>query len=132
MEEKDMIKKPIGIRIFRGIMIGFGLLLLNLIFVLGPYLGVWGIVIGAVASGFAFVLAGMALIAAYFIALPFTITVPLILSQHPALLIMAGGIFAGSGGILLSLFLWLGKYLIIGTGKYFMWHVNLIRGDEYE
>lgn len=132
MNDKEMIKKPIGIRILRGILIGLGLLLLNLIFILGPYIGIWGVIIGAVASGFAFIVSGMALVAAYFIRMPFIITLPVILIEYPPLMLLTGGFLFGAGGVLSSLIIWLTRYLLIGTGKYVMWHVNIIRGDDYE
>lgn len=132
MEEKEMIKKPIGVRILRGIMIGFGLLLLNLIFVLGPYVGIWGVIIGFVASGFALILSGITLILAYIFTLPFDITLPILLVQNPVMMILGGGICIGLGGVFTSLFVWLSKYLVIGTSKYVLWNINIIRGDEYE
>ena len=127
-----MIKKPVGVRILRGIMIGFGLLLLNLIFVLGPYVGIWGIIIGFVASGFALILSGITLIFAYIFTLPFTVTLPILLVENPVMMILIGGICIGLGGIFTSLFVWLSKYLVIGTSKYILWNSNIIRGDEYE
>ncbi len=132
MEEHDMIKKPIGIRLLRGMMIGFGLLLLNLIFVLGPYVGIWGIIVGMVAAGFALVISGLAMIITTLITLPFAITLPLVFIEHPALMGMSSGVMIGVGGILTLVFIWLSKYIVIGTGKYILWHVTIIRGDEYE
>jgi len=132
MEEHDMIKKPIGIRLLRGMMIGFGLLLLNLIFVLGPYVGIWGIIVGMVAAGVALVFSGLAMIITTLITLPFAITLPLVFIEHPALMGMSSGVMIGVGGILTLAFIWVSKYIVIGTGKYILWHVTIIRGEEYE
>lgn len=132
MEEHDMIKKPVGIRILRGLMIGLGLLLLNLIFVLGPYIGIWGVIVGMVTAGAAMVLSGLVLVITSLVALPFTITFPLILIEHPALMAISSGLLIGIGGFLSLLFVWLSKYIVIGTGRYIQWHVNVIRGDVYE
>ncbi len=132
MEEHDMIKKPIGIRLLRGMMIGFGLLLLNLIFVLGPYIGIWGIIVGMVSAGVALAFSGLFMILTTLITLPFALTLPLVFIEHPALIGMSSGLMLGVGGILTLLFIWLSKYIIIGTVKYIKWHVNVIRGDVYE
>lgn len=132
MEEKELIKKPVGVHILRGIIIGFGLLLLNLIFILGPYVGIWGIIIGSVASGFALIISGITLVFAYLFTLPLFITLPALLVERPVMMLLGGGLCIGLGGVLISLFLWLSKYLIIGTGNYILWHINTIRGDDYE
>lgn len=134
MENNDMMQKPVGIRILRGLLIGFGLLLMNLIFILGPYVALWSVVIAMVASGFAVTVSGFALIAAYLFSLPFsiTMTLPLMVVEYPILMLLSGGLFIGIGSLLAFLFTWLAKYLVIGTGKYVMWHVRIIRGDDYE
>lgn len=132
MEEKDIIQKPVGIRILRGMIIGLGLLLLNLIFVLGPFIAIWSVVFAMVVSGFAVAVSGIALIITYLFTLPISLSIPLIMAENPILLALSGGIFIGIGGILTFLFIWFGKYLGIGTGKYVMWQVDLIRGDEHE
>lgn len=132
MEEKDMIKKPIGIQILRGLIIGFGLLLLNLIFVLGPFIAIWSVVFAMIVTGLSFVFSGAVLIVGYLFTLPAQVSVPMVLVNYPVLMALSGGMFIGIGGLLTGLFLWLGKYLGIGTGKYVMWQVNLIKGDDYE
>ena len=132
MEEQEMIKKPIGIRILRGIMIGFGLLLLNLIFVIGPYIGLWGVIVGMVSAGVALLLSGFVLILTTLVTVPFALTLPMLFVEHPALMGLSSGVMIGVGGILTLLFIWLSKYMVIGTGKYIKWHVNVIRGDVYE
>lgn len=132
MEEEDRIKKPIGIRLLRGFMIGLGLVLVNLIFVLGPYIGLWGIIVGMVTAGFALIISGLAVIIATLVTLPFSVTMPLILIQHPALAGMSSGLMIGIGGSLALIFIWLSKYILIATGKYIKWHVTVIRGDSYD
>jgi len=132
MEEKDMIQKPIGIRILRGIILGLGLLLLNLIFVLGPFIAIWSVVFAMVVSGLAVAVSGVALIFTYLFTLPIGLSIPLIIADNPILLALSGGVFIGIGGVISFLFIWFGKYLGIGTGKYVMWQVDLIRGDEHE
>ncbi len=132
MHEQEMIKKPIGVRILRGILIGFGLFLLNLIFILGPYIAVWGIIIGVVAGGFASILSGVTLIIAYLFSLPFTLTLPTLIIEQPILMLLAGGVLIGLGGVLMSTILWMTKYIVYFSGKYILWNLNIIRGEEYE
>lgn len=132
MEEKDIIKKPIGIQILRGLVIGFGLLLLNLIFVLGPFIAIWSVVFAMIVTGLSFIFSGAVLIVGYLFTLPAQVSVPMVLLNYPVLMALGGGMFIGIGGLLTGLFLWLGKYLGIGTGKYVMWQVSLIKGDDYE
>ncbi len=132
MEENLGQKKPVGVRLIRGFFVAFGLLLLNLIFVLGPYIGLWGIIVGFTVSGFALIASGLTLIFAYLFTIPAYLTVPALLIEHPVLMLMSSGILIGLGGIFMSLFIWLSKYVCVITGKYAMWHVDVIRGDEYE
>lgn len=132
MNKEEINNKPVGFRILRGILIGLGLLLLNLIFVLGPYVGLWGIMVGLIASGFAFVVSGITMIAAYLFTLPFAMTVPSIFIEHPIMMVLSGGVLIGSGGLLLASFIWVAKYLVIGTGNYIKWQVDLVRGDNDE
>ena len=132
MNEQEINNKPVGFRILRGFSVGLGLLLLNLIFVLGPYIGIWGIMVGFIASGFAFVVSGLTMMTAYLFTLPFAFTVPSIFIEHPIMMVLSGGVFIGGGGILLSSFIWVAKYLVIGTGKYINWQVKLVRGDNDE
>lgn len=132
MNEQEINTKPVGFRILRGFSVGLGLLLLNLIFVLGPYVGVWGITVGFITSGFAFVVSGLTLMSTYLFTLPFAMTVPSVFVEHPIMMVLSGGLFIGSGGLLLSSFIWIAKYLVIGTGKYVKWQVKLVRGDNDE
>ncbi len=131
MSEFQPIKKPIGIRILRGLFIGFGLLLLNLIFIVSPYLILWSVLLAAVVSGFSFVLTGGAMVLTYFITLPF-VSLPAVLIAHPALILLAGGLMIGMGGILAILSIWITKYVLILTKKYCLWHWAMIKGDDDE
>jgi len=132
LNTQEITPKPVGVRILRGILIGLGLVLLNLIFILGPYVGLWGIIVAFVASGSAFILSGLTMITAYLFTLPLNISVPALFIDHPIMMVLSAGVFIGGGGILLSSSLWVSKYLVIVTGKYIKWQVKLVRGDNDE
>ena len=125
-------QRPLGVSILRAIIIGFGLLLFNLIFILGPYVAIWGAIIAFVTSGIAFIISGVVFILTYFFTFPFNMTVPLLILEHPTLMLLSGGLLIGAGGILTTLTLWFSKYLCIATGIYAKWNFKVIRGDEHE
>ncbi len=85
--------RPVGVSILRGIFVGFGLLLFNLVIVLGPYIAVWGILLGFFASGLALSIAGIAVALASLVSLPFALQIPLVLLSHPVLMFAFCAIF---------------------------------------
>lgn len=122
------IKEPIGISLIKSTFIALGLILFNLIFVLGIYLGVWGIIIGLFASGVAFIFSGIVFIFAALVSSPIVFSIPMVLIQHPILLVSGGLLGIGGGGLLFFGLLWLTKYYLDGTMRYIRWQMKLIRG----
>lgn len=131
-DPKDTIDaKPAGVNIIRGIFVGFGLLLFNLIIVLGPYLAVWGVILAFFVTGLALSVSGVAFALASFISLPFATTVPVALLSHPVLLIALCAILICLGLIFMLINLYVGKYLGIWTVQYMKWNFSVIRGEDH-
>lgn len=130
MESSELTNKPIGVRLLRSLLIGSGLLLFNVVFILGPYLALWGLIIGSFAAGLSLMVTSIALMASSFFSLSLNISLPLVLIDHTPLIFLASGLLFGLGGLLTGLVLWPIKYLCIYTAKYVKWQFQLIRGDQ--
>lgn len=122
--------RPVGVSIIRGLFVGFGLLLFNLVIVLGPYLGIWGVIVGLFATGLALSVSGIAVGLASFIAFPFAVSIPAAIISHPVLLIATCAILISLGIIFMLAMLYIGKYLGLWTVQYLRWNFSVIRGDD--
>lgn len=131
-KETSQPVEPVGIKFLKSLFIGIGLLLFNLIFVLGIYAGIWGIVIGFLGGGIGLFFSGIAFLVSTFFSLPGVFHLPLILIEHPVLMGSSGILLIGSGSFLIILSIWFIKYWCILTVKYVKWNIQLIRGDRYE
>ncbi|SMC25217.1 Uncharacterized membrane protein [Clostridium acidisoli DSM 12555] len=105
-----------------------GLLLFNLIFILGPYLGIVGVIIGLLCAAIAIVISGIGIIIGTILAplFPVYINVPSGISG-------IGIIFLGIGitalGLLFLIGMWyVCKYFYRGTVKYINWNLKIIKG----
>jgi uncharacterized membrane protein len=105
-----------------------GLLLFNLIFILGPYLGIIGAIIGLLCAAIAIIIAGIGMIIGTILApfFPVYINVPNGISG-------IGIIFLGIGTMAFGLLFLIGmcyvcKYFYKGTVKYINWNLKIIKG----
>jgi uncharacterized membrane protein len=130
-QKKEMSQplEPIGIKFIKSFFIGMGLLLFNLIFVLGIYAGIWGIIIGFLGGGIGIFLSGVALFVSTFLTLPGVFHLPLLLIEHPVLMGSSGIFLIGSGSFFIIFSIWFIKYWCMLTVKYVKWNMQLIRGD---
>ncbi|PKM66008.1 MAG: hypothetical protein CVU95_12880 [Firmicutes bacterium HGW-Firmicutes-2] len=131
-KETSQLVEPIGIKFIKSFFIGMGLLLFNLIFVLGIYAGIWGIVIGFLGGGIGLFFSGIALLISTFFSLPGITHLPLLLIEHPVLMGSSSILLVGSGSFFIILSIWFIKYWCMLTVKYVKWNMQLIRGDRYE
>jgi len=131
-KEVSQPEEPIGIKLLKSFFIGIGLLLFNLIFILGIYAGIWGVVIGFLGGGIGLFFSGVALLISTFFSLPGVFHLPLLLIEHPVLMASSGVFLIGFGSFLFILSVWFLKYWCILTVKYVKWNIQLIRGDRYE
>ncbi len=66
------------------LLIGIGLLMFNLIIVLGPFLGIWGVIFGLFISGIAMAISGLLIVLSGILAFPISfISIPLIVYVTP-------------------------------------------------
>jgi uncharacterized membrane protein len=131
-KETSQPVEPVGIKFIKSFFIGMGLLLFNLIFVLGIYAGIWGIVIGFLGGGIGLFFSGIALLISTFFTLPGVFNLPLLLIEHPVLMGSSSILLIGSGSFFIILTIWFIKYWCMLTVKYVKWNMQLIRGDRYE
>ena len=104
-------------------------LLLNAIFILGPYLGLWGVIIGFIITGFALIFAGFVLLISALFAVPLSVIhVPIIFLQHPILMICLSIALICIGGLILIGFYYMTKLTCKLTYKYVKWLIRVIRG----
>ncbi|MDF1617434.1 HAAS domain-containing protein [Petrocella sp. FN5] len=132
--KKEMTQpvEPVGIKFLKSFFIGMGLLLFNLIFVLGIYAGIWGVIIGFLGGGLGVFFSGIALLFSTFFSLPGVFHLPLLLIEHPVLMGSSGIFLIGLGTFFMILSIWFIKYWCMLTVKYVKWNIQLIRGDRYE
>lgn len=122
--------QPLGVVFIRGLFVGFGLLLFNLVIVLGPYVALWGLIIAFFATGFSLSLSAIVIAIASLVTLPFAVSLPTIFLGHPVLLIALCAILISLGFIFMLSTLFLCKYLALWTCQYVKWNISVIRGDN--
>lgn len=115
--------KNISNTVCMGIILG----LFNLIFILGPYLGIIGVIIGLFAAAAGAAIAGVGMLLAIVLA-P---VIPQFVSVPSGILAVATA-FYGVGTVALGILFFVGvcyvaKYFYIGTIKYLKWNMNIIR-----
>ncbi|MDP4142920.1 MAG: DUF1700 domain-containing protein [Bacillota bacterium] len=115
-------KIPIGVSIIAGI----GLLFFNLIFILGPYIGIAATIIALFVSAIAIAIAGAA-------AAIFVVFAPLIphTTVAPTLTATIGIILFSIGTVAMGLLFLIGmcyvvKYFCVGTAKYIKWNIKIV------
>lgn len=122
----------------RAILATMGLGMLNLIFVLGPFVGLIGVLIGLLGSGFAIALSGVFIAGAGLLGLTgmdlhwvIHSTVPISFNQsYLSLAMIGGGISVFSGGGLLALIgVWLSEQTFKLTIRYLKFNMRLITGE---
>lgn len=124
--------------VMRAILATMGLGMLNLIFVLGPFVGLIGVLIGLLGSGFAIALSGVFIAGAGLLGLTgmdlhwvIHSTVPISFNQsYLSLAMIGGGISVFSGGGLLALIgVWLSEQTFKLTIRYLKFNMRLITGE---
>jgi uncharacterized membrane protein len=105
-----------------------GLGFLNLIFVLGPYIGIASALMGLFAGALGITVGGVGILIAT-VAAPFApefINIPV---DVPSSVLAFFGVGTTALGILFFIGVcYLGKYFCIGTMKYVKWTINIIKG----
>lgn len=111
------------------ILIAFGMILFNSIFVIGPFVALWGSIFAFVTTGVAITLSGLLIILSGIFTIPLSfISVPLVIMGHPVLLFSFGFLIVGLGGLLTVLMIYSIRFFGLLTGKYIGWNFKLIRG----
>jgi len=111
------------------LILSFAMVLFNAIFVLGPFIATWSIIIALVASGFAIGISGLAVIFSGLLAFPLSIiSVPIVMLSHPILLFAFGFLLTGIGGLLTVSMIYVIRLFGYITFKYFGWNLSVIRG----
>jgi len=110
------------------IIAGCSLLFFNLIFILGPYVGIVGAIIGLFAGAFGIIIGGLGLILGVIMEplIPQFVNIPLDISRFAMM-------FFGIGTLALGLLFligmcYVGKHFYKGTVKYINWNIKIIRG----
>lgn len=117
---------------FSAVLATLGLGFFNLVFVLGPFLGLLGVLFGFFVASGAIVLSGIAVLAATFFGAFLPVGMDAV-TLGPATPVAA--FFLAIGLICLGLLLLIGnvylvKYFFIGTVKYLKFNLKIIRGVE--
>jgi len=105
-----------------------GLLLFNLIFILGPFIGIAASIIGLFLGAIGIILGGIGIILGTLLMplFPQYINIPTGISGFA---IVFFGIGTVSLGLLFLLGMYyVGKYFCLGTGKYINWNLKIIKG----
>lgn len=110
------------------VLAAIGMIFFNLIFILGPYLGIVGALIGLFASAAALMISGIAVaicvfvepLYVLFIHIPFEVS-------HAALFFIGVGI-AALGALFLIGMCYVSKFVYKGTAKYISWNMKIIKG----
>jgi uncharacterized membrane protein len=119
--------EPAQKNVFTSLFAAVALAFFNLIFILGPYVGLIGVFIGLFAASIGITIAGGAILLAIIAAplIPQFVNIP---ANIPS------GVFAfyGVGTLALGALFFIGvcyaaKYFYIGTVKYLKWNMNIIR-----
>lgn len=123
--------QPVGVGVIRGLFVGLGLLLFNLVIVLAPYIVVWSLLISFFAIGIALSASGIVVVIASVISLPFMVNIPILFMSNPVLLISSSVILISLGFIFLLLVAFASKYFALWSVVYIKWTISMIRGDAY-
>lgn len=111
------------------ITLSFAMLLFNAVFVLGPFIAVWSIIIAFIASGFAIGISGIAILISGILSLPLSfMSLPIFMLNHPVLLFSFGFLLTGVGGLLTIAMIYAIRLFGYITLKYFGWNLSVIRG----
>jgi uncharacterized membrane protein len=106
-----------------------GLTLFNAMFILGPFIAIWGSILALITAGIAIVFSGLLIIISGIFAIPLSfISIPLVVMGHPVLLFAFGFLTFGIGGLLTVLMVYSVRFCGIITRKYFEWNIKVIRG----
>lgn len=111
------------------ITLSFAMLLFNAVFILGPFIAIWSIIIALVASGFAISISGLAVVFSGLLTLPLGfISLPIAMLNHPILIFCFGFLLTGAGGLLTIAMIYAIRFFGYITLKYFGWNLSVIRG----
>ena len=111
------------------ITLSFAMLLFNAVFILGPFIAVWSIIIAFIASGFAIGISGIAVLISGILSLPLSfVSLPIFMVNHPTLLFSFGFLLTGVGGLLTIAMIYAIRIFAYITLKYFGWNLSVIRG----
>lgn len=122
-KEKNISEK----NVFTSIIAAIALIFFNLVFVLGPFLGLSGALIGLFAAAAGIILGGLGLTFGIMLSPIFSsyINIDTIISPSAAMFI---GIGTTALGLLFLIGVcYLAKYFFKGTGKYVNWNISIIR-----
>lgn len=123
-------ERPVGVSILRGLFVGFGLLMFNLVIVLAPYITGWSLIIAFFALGVSLTLSGIVVAIATIITLPFGISIPAIMITHPVILFAFCAMLISLGLVFVFINVFLLKHYVVWSFQYFKWNIAMIRGDQ--
>lgn len=108
----------------------FGVLFFfNLIFILGPFIGVWATAFGFIITAIALVISGLIIVISGLLSFPLSfISIPLLIMEHPTLLFSTGFLLIGLGGLLSIGLVYALQFIGRISIKYARWNINVIRG----
>lgn len=110
------------------VIVFIALLFFNLVFLLGPYIGGWGVIIGFLATSIGLIVSGIALIIASFAQTVAFVTVPISWLSHPALTLGISAIVLSLGCLFAIGTFYMIKGYVWLTAKYIRFNQRLIRG----
>lgn len=111
-------RSPLG-----SVLIAFLLIFFNLTFVLGPFIGVWGVWFGGFVAGIAFVVEGIKMIVLASTVNSYSV------GLSEITLIAQIGFYLTTGGFLTLLMIKAAKGLGLLTKKYALWNAKVVKGE---
>lgn len=109
-------------------LIGF-LFFFNLIFILGPFIGLWATVFGFIITAITLTISGLVIVVSGFFSFPLSfLSIPILIMEHPTLLFSTGFLLIGLGGLLSIGLIYLIHFFGRLTIKYTAWNIKVIRG----
>lgn len=124
------VDRPVGVSVLRGLFVGFGLLMFNLVIVLAPYITGWALIVSFFTLGVALSFSGIVVAIATIVTLPFGFTVPTIMISHPVLLFAFCAMLISLGLVFVFINVFLLKHYVVWSFQYLKWNVAMIRGDK--
>ncbi|NLM97638.1 MAG: DUF1700 domain-containing protein [Halanaerobiaceae bacterium] len=123
---EEVNKNPTASNIFRAIFSVLSLGFFNLVFMLGPYLGILGVLLALFVSAIVIIAAGIFTVFAPFLS---TIFPDIIITGNiSAVALILSGIGVSSLGILLFIFdIFIGKKIFSGTVRYLNWNLDILK-----